>query len=79
MKAWKIAEHPHAIIGTRRGFEVRMYHDPEWPEPYFVTLIGLQSGWIMGSATTSTAAAARTEAIAMLAMIDGGTPAIGTA
>jgi hypothetical protein len=42
-RTWKIADHPYNIVGRRRGFEVRVYHDLEWHEPYFVTIIELRT------------------------------------
>jgi hypothetical protein len=26
---WKIADYPHTVAGSRRGFEVRVYRNPE--------------------------------------------------
>jgi hypothetical protein len=66
VKSWKIANHPHTIVGCRRGFEVRVYHDPDWSEPYFVTVIETEHGWIM-------------DAIDILAGMDGGSSPIGRA
>jgi hypothetical protein len=78
-KASKMIEHPHTVIGNRRGFQVRVYHDPEWQIPYFVTIISGEHGWIMDGTAVPTEAAAQTEAIDMLASLDGGTLPIGNA
>jgi hypothetical protein len=77
--AWRMVDHPHTVIGDRRGFEVRIYHGPEWPEPYYVTMIAQQDGWLMDGATVPTEAAAQAEAIAMLKSLDGDIPRMGTA
>ena len=78
-KVWKIVEHPHAVVGKRRGFEVRLYHDATWPEPYFVAIISLQHGWVMDGATAPTEAAAQAEAIATLASFEGAATPTGRA
>ena len=77
--AWKMIDHPHTVIGDRRGFQVRVYHDPEWEEPYYVAMIAQQTGWLMDGATVPTQAAAQMEALNMLASLDGEMPTMGTA
>ena len=72
-------DYPHTVIGHRRGFQVRVYHDPEWPEPYYVAMIAQQTGWLMDGAAVPTQAAAQMEAFDMLKSLDGETPTVGTA
>jgi hypothetical protein len=63
---WKLKKHPHKVVGTRRGFEVRVYHYPEeGRDPYFVTMTS-KEGWIMDSEHSPTAAAAESAALEML-------------
>jgi hypothetical protein len=78
-RAWKMIDHPHTVIGERRGFQVRVHHNAEWPEPYYVAMIARNSGWLMDGAAVPTAAAAQAEALNMLASLDGTMPTIGTA
>jgi hypothetical protein len=63
---WTLREHPHTVIGSRRGFEVRIYHypAPAW-QPYFVTLTA-KEGWVMDTIDSPTAAAAEAAALQML-------------
>ncbi len=79
IKIWKIAEHQHAVIGERRGFQVRTYHDAEWPEPYFVAIIAMNTGHVMDGSTVPTEAAAQAEAFDMLVSLDSGVSAIARA
>jgi hypothetical protein len=50
-----------------------------WSEPYFVTVIETEHGWIMDGVPAPTEAAARAEAIDILAGMDGGSSPIGRA
>jgi hypothetical protein len=50
-----------------------------WSEPYFVTVIQTEHGWIMDGVPAPTEAAARAEAIDILAGMDGGWSPIGRA
>ncbi len=79
LKVWKLAPHPHVVIGERRGFQVRLYHDAEWQLPYFIALVGTESGWLMDGVTAPIEAAARAEALDMLASLDGATVPTGRA
>lgn len=63
---WTLKDHPHTVIGSRRGFEVRVYHYPaENQEPYFVTVTS-KWGWVMDATHSPTAAAAEAEAFNLL-------------
>ena len=66
---WTLKEHPHTAVGSRRGFDVRVYHysAPAW-QPYFVTLTS-KEGWVMDSIDLPTAAAAEAAALQMLSDI----------
>jgi len=63
---WTLKEHTHTVVGTRRGFEVRVYHyfAQGW-EPYLVTLT-LKEGWVMGAVHSPTSAAAEAAALEIL-------------
>lgn len=78
-KAWKMVTHPHTVIGERRGFQVRVYHDAEWPQPYFVALVDTAHSWVMDGAAVPTEAAAQAAAIALLAGVEGNEMPIGRA
>jgi hypothetical protein len=63
---WTLREHPHTVIGSRRGFEMRVYHypTPAW-QPYFVTLTA-KEGWVTDAIDVPTGAAAEAAALQML-------------
>jgi hypothetical protein len=64
---WTLKDHPHAVAGNCRGFEVRVYHYPaEGWDPYFIALIEAKNGWVMEQTYASTAAAAESEAQELL-------------
>jgi hypothetical protein len=63
---WTLKNHPHKVAGSRRGFEVRIYHHPaEGRDPYLITLVS-KEGWVMDAAPSPTAAAADAAALDML-------------
>jgi hypothetical protein len=63
---WTLKTHPHTVAGSRRGFEVRVYHYPaEGWDPYFVAMIS-NEGWLMNGTHAPTAAAAESAALEML-------------
>lgn len=63
---WTLKNHPHKVIGNRRGFEVRVYHHPaKGREPYLITLVS-KEGWVMDATPSPTAAAADAAALDML-------------
>jgi hypothetical protein len=63
---WTLRQHSHTVIGSRRGFEIRVYHypAPAW-QPYFVTLTA-KEGWVMDAIDLPTGAAAEAAALQML-------------
>ena len=71
---WTLKDHPHRVVGDRRGFEVRLYHDDTWPVPYMVSTVDQAAGSVTDLETMPTAAAAEAAAHEMLAALDGVSP-----
>lgn len=63
----------HKVVGERRGFKVRIYENPDWPEPFLVALTS-QQGWVMNLEAVPNAAAAEAAALELLASLDGVLP-----
>jgi hypothetical protein len=75
---WTLKEHPHTVAGSRRGFEVRVYHYPaQSGEPYFVTLTS-KEGWVMDALHSPTAAAAEAAALEILEALGDFSPGTDT-
>ena len=63
---WTLKKHAHSVVGTRRGFEVRVYHYPaQGHEPYLVTLTS-EEGWVMDATPSPTAEAAQSADLELL-------------
>jgi hypothetical protein len=63
---WTLKAYPHTVAGSRRGFEVRVYHYPaEGRDPYFITTVSKQ-GWVMQETYSPTASGAESAAQQML-------------
>lgn len=73
---WTLKEHAHELVGERRGFEVRIYENGDWPEPFLVTLTSQANGWVMDLEALPNAAAAEAAAFERLAYLDGVWPPI---
>jgi hypothetical protein len=71
---WTIKQHPHRVIGVRRGLEVRIYRDDAWDDPYLVSMTMQDGGHVMDLSVAPSAAAAEAEAYEMLAALDGVLP-----
>jgi hypothetical protein len=71
---WTLKEHAHKVVGERRGFEVRMYENADWPEPFLVALTSQTKGWVMDLEAVPNAAAAEAAALEKLASLDGVLP-----
>jgi hypothetical protein len=71
---WTLKEHPHQVVGVRRGFEVRIYKDDAWAEPFLVSMTNQASGHVMDLEVMPNAAAAEAAALEMLAALDGTSP-----
>jgi hypothetical protein len=71
---WTLKQHTHQIIGARRGFEVRIYQDDAWVEPFLVSMTAQDNGYVMDLALVPNAAAAQAAAYEMLAALDGVLP-----
>jgi hypothetical protein len=72
---WTLNEHDHRIVGKRRGFEVRIYQDDTWAEPYVVSMTAPVTGFVMGFEKLPSAEAAEAAALEMLTDLDGTSPA----
>ncbi|MGE3282614.1 MAG: hypothetical protein AB7O13_16600 [Alphaproteobacteria bacterium] len=68
---WTLKDHPHRVVGDRRGFEVRLYNDDTWSVPYMACTVDQAAGYVMDLETMPTAAAAEAAAHEMLAALDG--------
>jgi hypothetical protein len=70
---WTLKEHPHRVVGNRRGFEVRVYQNDAWDDPYLVSMTAHDGGYVVDLEIVPTAAAAEAAAHGMLAALDGAT------
>lgn len=71
---WTLKDHPHRVVGRRRGFEVRLYQDDTWPLSYMVSTVDQTDGYVTDLETMPTATAAEAAAHEMLAALDGVSP-----
>jgi hypothetical protein len=71
---WTLKEHPHRLVGTRRGFDVCIYENNDWVEPYLVSMTDQANGYVMNLDVVSNADAAEALALEMLAALDGALP-----
>lgn len=69
---WTLKAHTHKLVGRRCGFEVRIYENGDWPEPFLVTLTSQTKGWVMDAEAVPNAAAAEAAAFALLAQFHNG-------
>lgn len=67
---WTLKNHPHTVVGSRRGFQVRIYHYlAKGLDPYFVAIVS-KEGWVMDATGSPTAVTAQTTALQMLDDLD---------
>ena len=67
---WTLKDHPHTVVGSHRGFQIRIYHySAKGLDPYFVTIVS-KEGWVMDATHSPNPVTAQNTALQMLDDLD---------
>ena len=67
---WTLKNHPHTVVGSYRGFQIRIYHYlGKGLDPYLVTIVS-KEGWVMDATHSPNSVTAHSTALQMLDDLD---------